>query len=70
MGFESYAASKEGILSSKRNRGGQRNFQTVEQGPMKNNGQESFSQEADLGFILEAFFTPRVGFSGSLPIKI
>ena len=47
-----------------------RNFQTVEQGPMKNNGQESFSQEADLGIILEAFFTPRVGFSGSLPIRI
>lgn len=59
MGFESYAASKEGILSSKRNRGGQRRkFQTVEQGPMKNNGQESFSQEADLGFILELSSLP------------
>lgn len=76
MGFESYAAYKECILSSAHIRGGQRgkgqrrNFPMVEPGAMKNNEQNSFSQKADLGSILETFLTPRVEFSRSLSFKI
>lgn len=76
MGFESYAANKEGILSSTHIRSGQggkgqrRNFQMVEPGAMKKNGQESFSQKADPIFIPETFLTLKAGFSRSLPIRI
>lgn len=73
MGFESYVASKEGILpftyirSGLRRKGGRRNFQKIEPGTRKNNGkQESFSQKADPG---SGNFphTPGQGFSKAFP---
>lgn len=76
MHCESHAAYKEGILPSTRIRNGQggkgqrRNFQMVKPGAMKNNGQKSFSQKANLRSILETVLTPRARFSRSLLIRI